>query len=163
MSERFFRSNRTGYTPPVSLSWKVVMSEWRSEIAVSLNVGGGVRLTKPAKLYICTQKDYKYDEYGRTAPVGRGHGSVPLSLPGDVVTRIGLQQQKQTFPAWCPSAHPESEFENSFIHVSYELTKLTGFTGVASVCLCCLVTLKPIDRQKQSQNLDPSYKTDLDF
>ena len=32
-----------------------MVSEWRSVIAVSLNVGGGVRLIKPAKLYMCTQ------------------------------------------------------------------------------------------------------------
>ena len=38
-----------------ALSWKLVVSEWRSVIAVSLNVGGGVRLIKPAKLCMCTQ------------------------------------------------------------------------------------------------------------
>ena len=38
-----------------ALSWKIVVSEWRSVIAVSLNVGGGVRLIKPAKLCMCTQ------------------------------------------------------------------------------------------------------------
>ena len=32
-----------------------MVSEWRSVIAVSLNVGGGVRLIKPAKLRMCTQ------------------------------------------------------------------------------------------------------------
>ena len=39
-------------------------------IAVSLNVGGDVRLIKPAKLYMCTQTHYKHDEDGRTAPTG---------------------------------------------------------------------------------------------
>ena len=34
-----------------ALSWKIVVSQWRSVIAVSLNVGGGVHLIKPAKLY----------------------------------------------------------------------------------------------------------------
>ena len=38
-----------------ALSWKIVVSEWRSVVAVSLNVGGGVRLIKPAKLYTNTQ------------------------------------------------------------------------------------------------------------
>ena len=38
-----------------ALSWQIVVSEWRSVIAVSLNVGGGVRLIKPAKLYMCMQ------------------------------------------------------------------------------------------------------------
>ena len=60
-------------------------------IAESLNVGGGVRLIKTAKLYMCTQKHYKHNEDERTAPGARGHGSVPLSHTGDVVTRIGLQ------------------------------------------------------------------------
>ena len=58
-------------------------------IAVSLNVGGGVRLIKPAKLYMCTQTHYKHDEDGRTAPGVRGHDSVPLSHSGNVVTRNG--------------------------------------------------------------------------
>ena len=38
-----------------ALSWKIVVSEWRSVNAVSLNVGGGVRLIKPAKPCMCTQ------------------------------------------------------------------------------------------------------------
>ena len=59
-------------------------------IAVSLNVGGGVRLIKPAKLCMCTQTHYKHDEDGRTAPGVRGHGSVPLSHSENVVTGFGL-------------------------------------------------------------------------
>ena len=86
----FFRSNRSGYPHQCALSWKTVVSEWRSVIAVSLNVGGGVRLIKPTKLYICTQTHYQHDEDGRTAPGLRGHGSVPLSHSRNVVTRIGL-------------------------------------------------------------------------
>ena len=73
-----------------ALSWKIVVSEWRSVIAVSLNVGGGVRLIKPAKLYMCMRKHCKHDEDGRTAPGVRGPGSVPLSHSGNVVMRIGL-------------------------------------------------------------------------
>ena len=46
------RSNRPGYPHPVSSEW---YQSWRSVIAVSLNVGGGVRLIKPAKLCMCTQ------------------------------------------------------------------------------------------------------------
>ena len=38
-----------------ALSWKIVVSERQSVIAVSMNVGGGIRLIKPAKLYICAQ------------------------------------------------------------------------------------------------------------
>ena len=52
-------------------------------IAVSLNVGGGVRLIKPEELYMCKQKHYKHIEDGCTAPVVRGHDSVPLSHSGN--------------------------------------------------------------------------------
>ena len=62
-------------------------------IAASLNVGGGVRLIKPAKLYMTTQKHYKHNEDGRMTPGVRSHGSVSLSHSGNVVTRTGLQQQ----------------------------------------------------------------------
>ena len=53
MSEQFFRSNRPGYPHPVSS--ELENSGVRVVITVSLNVGGGVRLIKPAKLYMCTQ------------------------------------------------------------------------------------------------------------
>ena len=56
MSERFFQSNRPGYPHPVS--WKIVVSEWRSVIAVSLNVGGGVRLIKRQNC-ACARKTLK--------------------------------------------------------------------------------------------------------
>ena len=58
-------------------------------IAVSLNVGVGVRLIKPEKLHVHA-KHYKYNEDGRTAPGVCGNGSVPLSHSGNVVTRIGI-------------------------------------------------------------------------
>ena len=61
-------------------------------IAVSLNVGGGVRLIKPAKLYKCTQT--LQTQRGRTGVCG--NGSVPLSHSGNVVTRIGTHTQKDT-------------------------------------------------------------------
>ena len=57
-------------------------------IAVSLNVGGGVRLIKPAKLHVHA-RHYKHNKDGRTAPGVCGNGSVPLSHPGNAVTRIG--------------------------------------------------------------------------
>ena len=56
-----------------ALSWIIVVSEWRSVTAVSLNVGGGVHLIKPVKLYMCTQKHYKHNEDGRMAPGVRVH------------------------------------------------------------------------------------------
>ena len=65
-----------------------MVSEWRSVIAASLNVGGGVRLIKPAKLYMCTQTHYKHNESGRTAPAVCDHGSVPLSRYEDWITHI---------------------------------------------------------------------------
>ena len=88
-----------------ALTWKIVVSEWRSVIAVSLNIGGGVLLLKPAKLYMCTQTHYKHDEDGRTAPGLWGHGSVPLSQTGNIVTRIGLnthtnKSMKDQIPSW---------------------------------------------------------------
>ena len=67
-----------------ALSWK-----WRSVNAVSLNVGSGIRLIKPAKAYMCTQTHYKQDEDGHTALcVCRKCGSVPLSHSG--LTGINL-------------------------------------------------------------------------
>ena len=77
MFERFFRSNRSGYPHPVSSELEIVVSEWRSVIAVSLSVGGGVRLIKPANLYICTQNTTDR----RTAPDVCGNGSIRTAKP----------------------------------------------------------------------------------
>ena len=55
MSERFFQSKRPGYLHPVCSELEKVVSEWRSVIAVSLNIGGSICRIKPAKLYMCTQ------------------------------------------------------------------------------------------------------------
>ena len=49
-------------------SWKIVVSEWLSVIAVSLNFDLGICLIKLVKLYMCMQKYYKHNKYGRTAP-----------------------------------------------------------------------------------------------
>ena len=67
-----------------ALSWKIVV-EWRSVIAVSLNVGCDIGLIKPAKLYMCTD-----NEDGRMAPGVCGNGSVPLSHSGNIITRINI-------------------------------------------------------------------------
>ena len=56
---------------------------------MSLNVGGGVRLIKPAKTVHVHTKHYKQED-GSTAPGVCGNGSVPLSHSGNVVTRIGI-------------------------------------------------------------------------
>ena len=66
-------------------------------IAVSLNVGGGARLIKGAKLYLCVQTHYKHDEDGRTAPGVRGKGSVPLNHSGNVVTHTAAQARNMFF------------------------------------------------------------------
>ena len=51
-------------------------------IAVSVNVGSGVHLIKPAKLCMCMQNNTKHED-GRTAPGVCGNGSVPLSYSGE--------------------------------------------------------------------------------
>ena len=66
-----------------------MVSELRSVIAVSLNVGGGARLIKTGKYVHVHAEHYKHNEDGRTAPGVCGNGSVPLSHSGNVVTRIG--------------------------------------------------------------------------
>ena len=102
MSERFTDPIDQDIRTQWALSWKIVVSEWRSVIAVSLNVGGGVRLIKPAKLCMCTQH-YKHNEDGRTAPGVCGNGSVPLSHSGNVVTRIGIHTNTLRFILSWPS------------------------------------------------------------
>ena len=64
-----------------ALSWKIVVSEWRSVIAVSLNVGGGVRLIKSAKLHVHANQ-YKRDKDGRMTSGVRGRGCVPRAIRG---------------------------------------------------------------------------------
>ena len=73
-----------------ALSWKIVVSEWGSVIAMSLNVVGGLRLMKPAKQYMSTQTQYKHNEDRCTALGVRDYGSILLSHSGNVITRIGL-------------------------------------------------------------------------
>ena len=62
--------------------------KWRSVIAVSLNVGSGIRLIKQAKEYMCRQTHYKHNEDGLTAPGVCGRDSIPLSHSG--LTGINL-------------------------------------------------------------------------
>ena len=79
MSERFFRSSRPGYPHPVSSELE------NSGIRVAVGDCSVTerrrwrRLIKLAKLFKCTQKHYKHNEDGRTAPGVCGNGSVPLS------------------------------------------------------------------------------------
>ena len=90
MSERLFRSNRPEYPHPVRSELE------NSGIRVAVgdcSVTDRRRLIKPAKLNMCTQKHYKYNEDGGMAPGMSSHGSVPLSHSENVVTRIAFQQQ----------------------------------------------------------------------
>ena len=53
----------------MSSELKIVVSEWRSVIAVSLNIGGGVRLlNQTGKTVYVHAKHYKHNEDERTAP-----------------------------------------------------------------------------------------------
>ena len=65
-----------------TLSWKIVVSEWRSVIAALLNVSGGVHLIKLAKLYTCIQKYCKHNEDTHMVPGVDSHGSILLSTGG---------------------------------------------------------------------------------
>ena len=90
MSERFFRSNRPGYPHPVSSELE------NSGIRVAVgdcSVTERRRWRPPyqtGKTVHVHAKHYKHNEDGRTAPGVCGNGSVPLSHPGNVVTRIGI-------------------------------------------------------------------------
>ena len=94
-SERFFRSSRPGYPHPVCSELGNIGFRW---MVSNLSVTERRRWHQPyqtdktIQLYICTQKHYNHNEDGRTAPGVRGHGSVPMSHLGNVVTRTGLQR-----------------------------------------------------------------------
>ena len=92
MSERFFRSSRQGYPHPVSSE----LENSGIRVAVSLNVGGGVRLIKPAKLCICTQNTTNTTRTGVY-----GNSSVPLSRSGNVVKRIGIHTEGSDYLSGC--------------------------------------------------------------
>ena len=82
-----------------------MVSEWRSVIAVSSNVGGGVRLIKPAKLHTCARKTLQ-TQRGRTHGAGCVRQWFRTAEPlGNVVTRIGTQ-------TGVPSVHFSSDLAN---------------------------------------------------
>ena len=96
MSERFFRSNRSGYPHPVSSELEI------SGIRVAVgdcSVTERRRWRPPyqtGKTVHVHAKYYKHNEDGRTAPGVCGNGSVPLSHLGTVVTRIGKHTHTHT-------------------------------------------------------------------
>ena len=79
-------------------------------IAVSLNVGGGVRLIKPPKTVHVRAKHYKRNEDGRTAPGVCGNGSVPLSHSGNAVTRIGIHTHTNFEVLQIPTIYTKCHF-----------------------------------------------------
>ena len=90
MSERFFRSNRPGY--PHTVSSELENSGIRVAVG-DCSVTERRRWRPPyqtGKTVHVHAKHYKHNEDGRTAPGVCGNGSVPLSHPGNVVTRIGI-------------------------------------------------------------------------
>ena len=93
MSERFFRSSRSGYPHPVSSELE------NSGIRVAVgdcSVTERRRWRPPyqtGKTAHVHAKHYKHNEDGRTAPGVYGNGSEPLSHSGNVVTRIGIYTQ----------------------------------------------------------------------
>ena len=96
ISERMFRTNRPGYPHPV---WSELEKSGIRVAVGDCNVTERRRWRLPiktAKLYMCMQTHYKHDDDGRMAPGVRGHGSVPLSHSGNVVTRIGLHTHTHT-------------------------------------------------------------------
>ena len=104
MSERFFRSNRSGYPHPVSSELE------RSGIRLAV---GDCSVTerwrwrppyqtgKPVHVH---SKHYEQNEDGHTAPGVCGDGSVPLSHSGNVVTRIGIHTLSETLCGPCIGA-----------------------------------------------------------
>ena len=110
-----------------ALSWKIVVSEWRSVIAVSLNVGGGVRLIKPAQLYMCTQKHFKHNEDRHTAPGVCGNGSVPLSHSGNVLTRMGIHTHtRDTARIQHEENKTKMSMHNNIVLLSFNLSILVS-------------------------------------
>ena len=96
MSERFFRSNRSGYPHPVSSELEI--SGIRAAVG-DCSVTERRRWRPPyqtGKTVHVHAKHYKHNEDGRTAPGVCGNGSVPLSHSGNVVTRIGIHTHTHT-------------------------------------------------------------------
>ena len=97
MSEQFFRSNRPGYPHPVCSELE------NSGIRVAV---GDCSVTErrwwrppyqTGKTVHVHAIHYKHLEDRRTVVGVRGRGPVPLSHSVNVVTRTGLQQQRNTY------------------------------------------------------------------
>ena len=60
---------------------------------MSMNVSCGVCLIVLADLYMCMQKHYKHNDYGRTVPGVGGHGSVPISTRGTSLQKLDYNNE----------------------------------------------------------------------
>ena len=92
MSERFFRSKRTGYPHPVTSEPE------NSGIRVAVGDCSVTERRRWRPTYQTAKTVHvhaKHNEDGRTAPGVCGNGSVPLSHSGNVVTRIGTHTHAQ--------------------------------------------------------------------
>ena len=95
MSEQFFQSNRPGYPHPVSSGIRVAVGN------CSVTECPWWRLPyQTGKTVHVHAKHYKHNEDGRTVPYVCGNGSVPLSHPGNVVTRIGIHTHSIQWVKW---------------------------------------------------------------
>ena len=68
-------------------------------------------------------KHYKHNENGRTAPGVRGHGSVPPSHLGNVVTGIVLQQRPAFSASFKQNKKKNAGLENGFEIYAFPLAK----------------------------------------
>ena len=83
----FFRSNRPGYPHPACSELK--NNGFRVAVgACSVTERRRYSVYQTGKIVHANAKHYKHNEDGRTAPGVGGHGSVPLSHSGNVVTRM---------------------------------------------------------------------------
>ena len=93
-----------------------MVSEWRSVIAVSLNVGGGVRLIKPAKLCMCTQT--------LQTQRGRTHGAGCVRQWFRTAEPLG----ERRYENWNTHTHTRlpphiQSFLNLYMHLTYVSTE----------------------------------------
>ena len=96
MSERFFRSNRLGYSHPMSSELE---NSGIREAVGDCSVTERWQWRPPyqtGKIMHVHAKHYKHNEDGRTATCVCGSGSVPLKHSGNVVTRIGTHTHTHT-------------------------------------------------------------------
>ena len=122
-TERFLRSNRPGYSHPVSSELE------NSGIRVAVgdcSVTERRRWRPPyqiGKTVHVHAKHYKHNEDGRTAPGVCGNGSVPLSHLGNVVTRTGIHT-----PCFNSALeHFHCAFQEKSLRLQWDLSNISLF------------------------------------